>query len=38
MQAPTQPDPSIANQSVDEILNFIEGHKKASSKKNKNKK
>lgn len=28
MQAPTQPDPSIANQSVDEILNFIEGHKK----------
>lgn len=38
MQAPPQPDPSIANQSVDEILNFIEGHKKASSKKNKNKK
>ncbi|KAI5955948.1 CLU1 [Candida margitis] len=33
-QGPPQPDPSIANKSVDEILNFIEGHKKA-SKKNK---
>ncbi|KAI5954816.1 CLU1 [Candida theae] len=34
-QTPPQPDPSIANQSVDEILNFIEGRKKASSKKSK---
>ena len=34
---PPQPDPSIANKSVDEILNFIEGHKKTSSKKNKHK-
>lgn len=32
------PDPALANKSVDEILQFIEGNSKRSSKKNKNKK